>query len=98
MVHSMSKNSSEDRKTLIAESILLEDREKLVKTYYHFFYRFLESEEEFKKTHSKESQNKAMYYRIIVKKLIEIENLLITENFKNDWGRTWLLCKLHHDK
>lgn len=75
-----------------------EDTEKLYKTYDYFLSRFLESEEEFKKTHSRESENKAMYYRTIVKKLIEIENLLITENFKNDWRRTWLLCKLHHDK
>lgn len=84
MVRSMSKNSFEDKKALIAESILLEDREKLVKTYYHFFYRFLESEEEFKKTHSKESENKAMCYRTIVKKLLEVEAMLIEENFKND--------------
>lgn len=61
-----------------------EDTEKLYKTYDYFLSRFLESEEEFKKTHSKESENKVMYYRKIVKKLIEIENLLITENFKND--------------
>lgn len=61
-----------------------EDTEKLYKTYDYFLSRFLESEEEFKKTHSRESENKAMYYRTIVKKLIEIENLLITENFKND--------------
>lgn len=84
MVHSMSKNSFDDKKTLVAESIFCEDTEKLYKTYDHFLTRFLESEEEFKKTHSKESENKVMYYHIIVKKLIEIENLLITENFKND--------------
>ena len=84
MVHSMSKNSSEDRKTLIAESILLEDREKLVKTYYHFFYRFLESEEEFKKTPSKEILKKVTLYRMVVKKLLEVEAMLIEENFKND--------------
>ena len=84
MVHSMSKNLFEDKKTGIEYSIFCEDTEKLYKTDDYFLSRFLESEEEFKKTHSKESQNKAMYYRIIVKKLIEIENLLITENFKND--------------
>lgn len=84
MVHSMSKNSFEDKKAVIEYSIFCEDTEKLYKTYDHFLTRFLESEEEFKKTHSKESQNKAMYYRMVVKKLIEIENLLITENFKND--------------
>lgn len=84
MVHSMSKNSVEDAKATVEDSIFCEDTEKLYKTYDHFLTRFLESEEEFKKTHSKESQNKVMYYRIIVKKLIEIENLLITENFKND--------------
>lgn len=84
MVHSMSKNSFEDKKAVIEYSIFCEDTEKLYKTYDYFLSRFLESEEEFKKTHSKESENKVMYYRTIVKKLIEIENLLITENFKND--------------
>lgn len=84
MVHSMSKNSFEGKKTLIAESMFCEDTEQLYKTYDYFLSRFLESEEEFKKTHSRESENKVMYYRTIVKKLIEIENLLITENFKND--------------
>ena len=84
MVHSMSKNSFEDAKATVEYSIFCEDTEKLYKTYDHFLTRFLESEEEFKKTHSKKSQNKAMYYRMVVKKLIEIENLLITENFKND--------------
>lgn len=84
MVHSMSKNLFEDKKAVIEYSIFCEDTEKLYKTYDHFLTRFLESEEEFKNTHSKESQNKVMYYHIIVKKLIEIENLLITENFKND--------------
>ena len=94
----MSKILFDDAKVSVEDSIFAEDVDKLYKTFDYFFSRFLESEEEFKKTHSKESQNKVMYYRIIVKKLIEIENLLITENFKNDWGRTWLLCKLHHDK
>lgn len=84
MVHSMNKILYEDSKTTIEDSIFAEDVDKLYKTFDYFFSRFLESEEEFKKTHSKESQNKVMYYHIIVKKLIEIENLLITENFKND--------------
>lgn len=84
MVQSVSKNLFEDAKATVEDSIFAEDVDKLYKTYDHFLTRFLESEEEFKKTHSKESQNKVMYYHIIVKKLIEIENLLITENFKND--------------
>ena len=84
MVQSVSKIFVEDAKVSVEDSIFAEDVDKLYKTFDYFFSRFLESEEEFKKTHSKESQNKVMYYRIIVKKLIEIENLLITENFKND--------------
>lgn len=84
MVRSMSKNLFEDAKATVEDSIFAEDVDKLYKTYDYFLSRFLESEEEFKNTHSKESQNKVMYYRTIVKKLIEIENLLITENFKND--------------
>ena len=84
MVHSMSKTLFEDTKAVLEYGLFSEDVDKLYKTYDHFLTRFLESEEEFKKTHSKESQNKVMYYRIIVKKLIEIENLLLTENFKND--------------
>lgn len=84
MVHSMSKNLVEDAKATVEDSIFAEDVDKLYKTFDYFFSRFLESEEEFKKTHSKESENKVMYYRKIVKKLIEVENLLITENFKND--------------
>lgn len=84
MVHSMSKNSFEDAKATVEDSILLEDRDKLYKTFDYFFSRFLESEEEFKKTHSKESQNKVMCYREIAKKIIEAKDLLLTENFKND--------------
>ena len=84
MVHSMSKNLVEDAKATVEDSILLEDRDKLYKTFDYFFSRFLESEEEFKKTHSKESQNKVMCYREIAKKIIEAKDLLLTENFKND--------------
>ena len=80
----MSKNSVEDAKATVEDSILLEDRDKLYKTFDYFFSRFLESEEEFKKTHSKESQNKVMCYREIAKKIIEAKDLLLTENFKND--------------
>ena len=84
MVHSMSKNLVEDAKATVEDSILLEDRDKLYKTFDYFFSRFLESEEEFKKTHSRESQNKVMCYREIAKKIIEAKDLLLTENFKND--------------
>ena len=84
MVRSMSKNLVEDAMATVEDSILLEDRDKLYKTFDYFFSRFLESEEEFKKTHSKESQNKVMCYREIAKKIIEAKDLLLTENFKND--------------
>lgn len=84
MVHSMSKNLVEDAKATVEDSILLEDRDKLYKTFDYFFSRFLESEEEFKKTHSRESQNKVMCYREIAKKIIEAKDLLLTENLKND--------------
>lgn len=84
MVQSVSKNLVEDAKATVEDSILLEDRDKLYKTFDYFFSRFLESEEEFKKTHSKESQNKVMCYREIAKKIIEAKDLLLTENFKND--------------
>ena len=94
----MSKNLVEDAKATVEDSMFAKDVDKLYKTFDYFFSRFLESEEEFKKTHSKESQNKVMCYREIAKKIIEAKDLLLTENFKNDWGRTWLLCKLHHDK
>ena len=80
----MSKNLVEDAKATVEDSILLEDRDKLYKTFDYFFSRFLESEEEFKKTHSEESQNKVMCYREIAKKIIEAKDLLLTENFKND--------------
>ena len=84
MVHSMSKIFVEDAKVSVEDSIFAEDRDKLYKTFDYFFSRFLESEEEFKKTHSKESQNKVMCYREIAKKIIEAKDLLLTENFKND--------------
>lgn len=80
----MSKNLFEDTKATVEDSIFAEDVDKLYKIYDHFFSRFLESEEEFKKTHSKESQNKVMCYREIAKKIIEAKDLLLTENFKND--------------
>ena len=80
----MSKNLFDDAKATVEDSIFAEDVDKLYKTYDHFFSRFLESEEEFKKTHSKESQNKVMCYREIAKKIIEAKDLLLTENFKND--------------
>lgn len=84
MVHSMSKNSFEDAKATVKESIFAEDVDKLYKTFDYFFSRFLESEEEFKKTHSKESEKKVMCYREIAKKIIEAKDLLLTENLKND--------------
>ena len=84
MEHSMSKNLFDDAKATVEDSIFAEDVDKLYKTYDHFLSRFLESEEEFKKTHSKESQNKVMCYREIAKKIIEAKDLLLTENFKND--------------
>lgn len=80
----MNKILYEDSKTTIEDSIFAEDVDKLYKTFDYFFSRFLESEEEFKKTHSKESQNKVMCYREIAKKIIEAKDLLLTENFKND--------------
>ena len=93
----MSKTLVEDANVSVEDSMFAKDVDKLYKTFDYFFSRFLESEEEFKKTHSKESQNKVMCYREIAKKIIEAKDLLLTENFKNDWGRTWLLCKLHHE-
>lgn len=78
--------------------IFVEATNKIIETKDYFRSRFLESEEEFKKTHSKESQKNLMCFRTVFKKLDELEDMLITENFKNDWGRTWFLCKLHHDK
>ena len=93
----MSKNLFDDAKATVEDSIFAEDVDKLYKTFDYFFSRFLESEEEIKKTHSKESQNKVMCYREIAKKIIEAKDLLLTEYSKNDWGRTWLLCKLHHE-
>ena len=80
----MSKNLFDDAKATVEDSIFAEDVDKLYKTYDHFFSRFLESEEEFKKTHSKESQNKVMCYREIAKKIIEAKDLLLTEYSKND--------------
>ena len=80
----MSKNLFEDAKALIAESIFLEDKKILFDTYYHFFSRFLDSEEEFKKTHSKESLKNLKCYRTIVKNLFKIEDFLIEEYSKND--------------
>ena len=64
--------------------ILVEATNKIIETRHYFSTRFLESEEEFKKTHSKESQNKAMCYREIARKIIEAKDLLLTENLKND--------------
>lgn len=61
-----------------------EDTKKLVEVRGYFSNRFLESEEEFKKTHSKESEKKVMLYRMVVKKLIEVEAMLIEEYSKND--------------
>lgn len=84
MVRSMSKNLVEDAKATVEDSIFAEDVDKLYKTFNYFFSRFLESEEEFKKTHSRESQSKVMCYREIAKKIIEAKDLLLTENFKND--------------
>ena len=84
MVHSMSKNLFDDAKVSVEYSIFCEDTEKLYKTYDHFLTRFLESEEEFKKTHSKESQKKLMCFRTVFKKLDELEDMLIMENLKND--------------
>lgn len=84
MVHSMSKNLVEDAKATVEDSMFAKDVDKLYKTFGYFFSRFLESEEEFKKTHSKESQSKVMCYREIAKKIIEAKDLLLTENFKND--------------
>ena len=84
MVHSMSKNLVEDAKTTVEDSMFAKEVDKLYKTFGYFFSRFLESEEEFKKTHSRESQNKVMYYREIAKKIIEAKDLLLTENTKND--------------
>ena len=84
MAHSMSKIFLDDAKATVEDSIFREDIDKLYKTFDYFFSRFLESEEEFKKTHSKESQNKVMCYREIAKKIIEAKDLLLTENFKND--------------
>ena len=84
MVHSMSKNLFEDTKAVLEYGLFSEDVDKLYKTFDYFFSRFLESEEEFKKTHSKESQNKVMCYREIAKKIIEAKDLLLMENFKND--------------
>ena len=80
----MSKNLFDDAKATVEDSIFTEDVDKLYKTFDYFFSRFLESEEEFKKTHSKESQNKVMYYREIAKKIIEAKDLLLTEYSKND--------------
>ena len=84
MVYSMSKNLVEDAKATVEDSIFAEDVDKLYKTFNYIFSRFLESEEEFKKTHSRESQSKVMCYREIAKKIIEAKDLLLTENFKND--------------
>lgn len=80
----MSKNLFDDAKATVEDSIFAEDVDKLYKTYDYFLSRFLESEEEFKKTHSRESENKVMCYREIAKKIIEAKDLLLTENFKND--------------
>ena len=84
MVHSMSKNLFEDTKAVLEYGLFSEDVDKLYKTFDYFFSRFLESEEEFKKTHSKKSQSKVMCYREIAKKIIEAKDLLLTENSKND--------------
>ena len=86
MVHSMSKNLFDDAKVSVEDSIFAKDVDKLYKTFDYFFSRFLESEEEFKKTHSKESQNKVMCYREIAKKIIEAKDLLLEENIKK-WLR-----------
>lgn len=61
-----------------------EGTKKLAEIRDYFSNRFLESIEEFKKTHSKESQKNLMCYRTVVKKLIEIEAMLIKEYSKND--------------
>ena len=94
----MSKNLFEDEKAVAEYNIFVEDIDKLFKTYDYFLSRFLESEVEFAKTHSKKSKNKVMCYREIINKIIEAKDLLLKEKPKNDWGRTWLLCKLYHGK
>ena len=47
----MSKNLFDDAKATVEDSIFAEDVDKLYKTFDYFFSRFLESEEEIKKTH-----------------------------------------------
>lgn len=64
--------------------ILVEATNKIIETKDYFRSRFLESEEEFKNTHSKESQKNLMCFRTVFKKLDELEDMLIMENLKND--------------
>lgn len=80
----MSKTLFEDSKATVEYNIFVEDIDKLFKTYDYFLSRFLESEEDFKKTHSKKSQSKVTCYREIINKIIEAKDLLLKEKAKND--------------